>query len=44
LLQETLLYVENGEYWGQPDCSMGLLFSKDSSKPSLDVSYRDPGD
>jgi hypothetical protein len=43
LLQETLLYVENGEYWKKPDCSMGLLLEAEPAESSFSVTYRDPG-
>lgn len=43
LLQQTLLYAENGKYWAKPDCSMGLLLKEGPPEESFGVTYRDPG-
>ena len=41
LIQETLLYIEDGTYWGAGRCPSGILFSADQSASNANISYRD---
>ncbi len=41
IIQETLLYVEDGRYWASANCKMGIMFNRDQGADSVWTSYID---